>query len=187
MTNSLKINSAAHDIHIWINEHWQDGKTFSMMELLAATKPDIKALTEGKVSGFIHRACHEGMLNRFGKRTNVKNKEYTIYILTDKTIGWAFQGPSRGSAKGRQIDMHLDQHDGLPLLDAGVVVQAAQEVITDHLAPQRARLSKYIPEPISLADQLESLAAQVEKLEKRSLEDYTDIELLDEVKRRMHP
>jgi hypothetical protein len=38
-----------------------------------------------------------------------------------------------------------------------------------------------------LADQLESLAAQVEKLEKRSLEDYTDIELLDEVKRRMHP
>ena len=124
-----------------------------------ASDAGLDNISDGAITGFIHRAVRFGHVQFAGKVAGEHGRMLHQYEIVDREP-WDFKPPSKGSPKGRKIG---ERH--------------YQEV---------PMLTDATPAPVeSLYMRLFDLAAEVEALEKKSLKDYSTEDLLNEIKRRM--
>ena len=120
-------------------------------------------ISEGAITGFIHRAVRFGHVQFAGKVAGEHGRMLYQYEVVDREP-WEFKPPSKGSPKGRTIgERHYQE---MPVL--------SDDTNDDTPAPVE-----------SLHMRLFDLAAEVEALEKKSLKDYSTDELIAELKRRV--
>ena len=118
-------------------------------------------ISEGAITGFIHRAVRFGHVQFAGKVVGEHRRMLHQYEIIDREP-WAFKPPSKGSPKGRTIgEMHY------------------QEV------PENQNQEEEEQSMISLSDRLFMLAVEAAELEKKSLKDYSTDELIAELKTRV--
>ena len=123
----------------------------------------LEEISEGAITGFIHRAVRFGHVQFAGKVAGKQGRILYQYEIMDRGP-WEFKPPSKGSRKGRTIgERHYQE---MPVL--------SDDTNDDTPAPVE-----------SLYMRLFDLAAEVEALEKKSLKDYTSDELIAELKTRM--
>ena len=116
-------------------------------------------ITEGAITGFIHRAVRLGHIQFAGKVAGEHGRMLYQYEIVDREP-WEFKPRSKGSPKGRT--MRERHYQEMPVL------------------------SDNTPAPVeSLYMRLFDLAAEVEALEKKSLKDYSTDELIEELKTRV--
>ena len=131
----------------------------------------LDGISEGAITGFIHRAVRFGHVQFAGKVVGEHRRMLHQYEIIDRE-SWAFKPPSKGSPKGRTIgERHYQE---VPEIQS----QAGEQlklVLTDD-TPASVE---------SLYMRLFDLAAEVEALEKKSLKDYSTDELIEELKRRV--
>lgn len=150
------------------------GFKFTMYTLKGMAEDEgIEDVTDGAISGFIHklvkknRAKYDGKVNEGGN-----NRLLYQYELLNKEP-WPFKGKSKGSPAGRQINR---------------TPNAQLEVQVEELLQEQHKLVLSNEEPVqvqSLFMRLLDLAAEVEALEKKSLKDYSSDELIAELKTRV--
>ena len=123
----------------------------------------LEGISEGAITGFIHRAVRFGHVQFAGKVAGEQGRMLYQYEIVDRKP-WGFKPPSKGSRKGRTIgERHYQE---MPVLS---------DATNDDT-----------PAPVeSLYMRLFDLVAEVEALEKKSLKDYTSDELIAELKTRM--
>ena len=120
-------------------------------------------ISEGAITGFIHRAVRFGHVQFAGKVAGEHGRMLYQYEIMDHEP-WGFKPPSKGSRKGRTIgERHYQE---MPVL--------SDDTNDDTPAPVE-----------SLYMRLFDLAAEVEALEKKSLKDYSTDELIAELKTRV--
>lgn len=121
-------------------------------------------VSEGVITGFVHRAVRLGRVQIVGKVKGNQGRMLYQYEIVDREP-WGFKDKSHGSPKGRTIgDRHYNP------------------VPADVSEPEM----KTPPVTLSLlSDQLFNLAVEVHQLEKKSLKDYSTDELIAELKRRV--
>ena len=126
-----------------------------------ASDAGLDEISEGAITGFIHRAVRFGHVQFVGKVAGEHGRMLHQYEIIDRE-SWAFKPPSKGSPKGRTIG---ERH--------------YQEM------PENQNHEEEEQSMISLSDRLFMLAVEAAELEKKSLKDYTSDELIEELKRRM--
>ena len=120
-------------------------------------------ISEGAITGFIHRAVRFGHVQFAGKVAGEHGRMLHQYEIVDREP-WEFKPPSKGSPKGRTIgERHYQE---MPVLSDD----------TNDDTPASVE---------SLYMRLFDLAAEVEALEKKSLKDYSTDELIAELKTRI--
>ena len=125
-------------------------------------------VSEGAITGFIHRAVRFGHVQLVGKVKGNEGRMLHQYEILNRDP-WGFKPPSKGSPKGRTIG---EKH--------------YQEVPENQNQQYKLMLGDNTPAPVeSLYMRLFDLAAEVEVLEKKSLKDYSTDELIAELKRRV--
>ena len=119
----------------------------------------LDGISEGAITGFIHRAVRFGHVQFAGKVAGEQGRMLYQYEIVDREP-WEFKPRGKGSPKGRTIgERHYQE---MPVL------------------------SDNTPAPVeSLYMRLFDLAAEVEALEKKSLKDYSTDELIAELKTRV--
>ena len=117
-------------------------------------------ISEGAITGFIHRAVRFGHVQFAGKVAGEQGRMLYQYEIIDREP-WEFKPPSKGSPKGRTIG---ERH--------------YQEVPENQSQEEEQTV-------ISLSDRLFMLAVEAAELEKKSLKDYSTDELIAELKTRM--
>ena len=128
-------------------------------------------ISEGAITGFIHRAVRFGHVQFAGKVVGEHRRMLHQYEIIDRE-SWAFKPPSKGSPKGRTIGERHYQEVPENQIKAG---EQLKLVFSDDT-----------PAPVeSLYMRLFDLAAEVETLEKKSLKDYSTDELIAELKTRI--
>ena len=116
-------------------------------------------ITEGAITGFIHRAVRFGHVQFAGKVAGEHGRMLYQYEIVNREP-WEFKPRSKGSPKGRT--MRERHYQKMPVL------------------------SDNTPAPVeSLYMRLFDLAAEVAALEKKSLKDYSTDELIAELKTRV--
>lgn len=123
-------------------------------------------VTQGAITGFIHRAQRFGRVCVYGKVQGASGRKLAAYEIVDRDP-WDFKPKSHGSNKGRKIKNRQYNH----------VPNAEPEKET-------VRVSNY-PLQSLLSDRLFNLAVEVSELEKKSLKDYSTDELIAELKTRV--
>ena len=118
-------------------------------------------ISEGAITGFIHRAVRFGHVQFAGKVAGEQGRMLYQYEIVDREP-WEFKPPSKGSPRGRTIG---ERH--------------YQEV------PENQNQEKEEQSVISLSDRLFMLAVEVAELEKKSIKDYSTDELIAELKTRV--
>ena len=121
----------------------------------------LDGISEGAITGFIHRAVRFGHVQFAGKIAGEHGRMLHQYEIIDRE-SWTFKPPSKGSLKGRTIG---ERH--------------YQEV------PENQNQEEEEQSMISLSDRLFMLAVEVAELEKKSIKDYSTDELITELKRRV--
>ena len=120
-------------------------------------------ISEGAITGFIHRAVRFGHVQFAGKVAGEQGRMLYQYEIVDREA-WEFKPPSKGSPKGRTIgERHYQE---MPML--------SNDTNGDTSAPVE-----------SLYMRLFDLVAEVEALEKKSLKDYSTDEIIAELKTRV--
>ena len=123
----------------------------------------LDGISEGAITGFIHRAVRFGHVQFAGKIAGKQGRMLYQYEIV-KREPWEFKPPSKGSRKGRTIgERHYQE---VPVL--------SDDTNDDTPAPIE-----------SLYMRLFDLAAEVEALEKKSLKDYSTDKLIEELKTRV--
>ena len=125
-----------------------------------ASDAGLDEISEGAITGFIHRAVRFGHVRFAGKVAGEQGRMLYQYEIVDRKP-WGFKPPSKGSPKGRTIG---ERH--------------CQEVPENQSQEEEQTV-------ISLSDRLFMLAVEAAELEKKSLKDYTSDELIAELKTRM--
>ena len=126
-----------------------------------ASAAGLDKISEGAITGFIHRAVRFGHVQFAGKVVGEHRRMLHQYEIIDREP-WEFKPPSKGSPKGRTIG---ERH--------------YQEV------PENQNQEAEEQSMISLSDRLFMLAVEVAELEKKSIKDYSTDELITELKRRV--
>ena len=121
-------------------------------------------VTQGAITGFIHRASRFGHVQVVGKVKGNEGRMLHQYEILNRDP-WGFKPKGHGSNKGRKIKNR--QYNPVP--------DAEPEVKTG---------TNY-PVQIPMSDQLFLLAIKVAALEKKSLKDYSTDELITELKKRV--
>ena len=121
-------------------------------------------VTQGAITGFIHRASRFGHVQVVGKVKGNEGRMLHQYEILNRDP-WGFKPKSRGSNKGRKIKNR--QYNPVPD------------------AEPEAKTGTNYPVQTLLSDQLFLLAVEVAALEKKSLKDYSTDELIAELKRRV--
>lgn len=121
-------------------------------------------VTQGAITGFIHRASRFGHVQVVGKVMGNEGRMLHQYEILNRDP-WGFKPKSLGSNKGRKIKNR--QYNPVP--DA---------------EPEEKIIIKY-PIQTLMSDQLFLLAVEVAELEKKSLKDYSTDELIAELKTRV--
>ena len=121
-------------------------------------------ISEGAITGFIHRAVRFGHVQFAGKVAGEQGRMIHQYEILNRDP-WGFKPKSHGSNKGRKITNR--QYNPVP--------DAEPEAKTGTNCPVQTLLS----------DQLFLLAVDVAALEKKSITDYSTDELIAELKRRV--
>ena len=123
----------------------------------------LDGISEGAITGFIHRAVRFGHVQFAGKVAGEQGRMLYQYEIVDREP-WGFKPPSKGSRKGRTIgERHYQE---MPVL--------SDDTNDDTPAPVE-----------SLYMRLFDLVAEVEVLEKKSLKDYSTDKLIEELKTRV--
>ena len=117
-------------------------------------------ISEGAITGFIHRAVRFGHVQFAGKVAGEQGRMLHQYEIMDHEP-WAFKAPSKGSPKGRTMG---ERH--------------YQEVPENQSQEEEQTV-------ISLSDRLFMLAVEAAELEKKSLKDYSTDELIAELRTRV--
>ena len=125
-----------------------------------ASAAGLDKISEGAITGFIHRAVRFGHVQFAGKVAGEQGRMLYQYEIIDREP-WEFKPPSKGSTKGRTIG---ERH--------------YQEVPENQSQEEEQTV-------ISLSDRLFMLAVEAAELEKKSLKDYSTDELIAELKTRM--
>ncbi len=123
----------------------------------------LDGISEGAITGFIHRAVRFGHVQFAGKVAGEHGRMLHQYKIVDRE-SWAFKPPSKGSPKGRT--MRERHYQEMPVL--------SDDTNGDTPAPVE-----------SLYMRLFDLVAEVEALEKKSLKDYSTDKLIEELKTRV--
>ena len=126
-----------------------------------ASDAGLDEISEGAITGFIHRAVRFGHVQFAGKVAGEQGRMLYQYEIVDREA-WEFKPPSKGSPKGRTIG---ERH--------------YQEV------PENLNQGEEEQSSISLSDRLFMLAVEVAELEKKSIKDYSTDELIAELRKRM--
>ena len=125
-----------------------------------ASAAGLDKISEGAITGFIHRAVRFGHVQFAGKVAGEQGRMLYQYEIIDREP-WEFKPPSKGSPKGRTIgERHYQE---LPENQS----QEEEQTV------------------ISLSDRLFMLAVEAAELEKKSLKDYSTDELIAELKKRV--
>ena len=140
------------------------GFKFTMQTLRDMAAQAGVGVTQGAVTGFIHRASRFGHVQVVSKVKGNEGRMLHQYEILNRDP-WGFKPKSHGSNKGRKIKNR--QYNPVP--------DAEPEVKTGTGYPVQTLLS----------DQLFLLAVEVAELEKKSLKDYSTDELIAELKRRV--
>ena len=125
-----------------------------------ASDAGLDEISEGAITGFIHRAVHFGHVQFAGKVAGEHGRMLYQYEIVDHEP-WAFKPPSKGSPKGRTMG---ERH--------------YQEVPENQSQEEEQTV-------ISFSDRLFMLAVEAAELEKKSLKDYSTDELIAELKTRV--
>ena len=120
----------------------------------------LEGISEGAITGFIHRAVRFGHVQFAGKVAGKQGRMLYQYEIVNREP-WGFKPPSKGSRKGRTIG---ERHN--------------QEVPENQSQEEEQTV-------ISLSDRLFMLAVEAAELEKKSLKDYSTDELIAELKTRV--
>ena len=121
-------------------------------------------VTQGAITGFIHRASRFGHVQVVGKVKGNEGRMLYQYEILNRDP-WGFKPKSHGSNKGRKIKNR--QYNPVPD------------------AEPEAKTGTYYPVQTLMSDQLFLLAVEVAALEKKSLKDYSTDELIAELKKRV--
>ena len=145
---------------------------------------DLEGISEGAITGFIHRAVRLGRVVCIGKAVGQYGRKQHQYEIVDRKP-WSFKTKTIGSLKGRKIEERHYQE--VPDTQNGDIGQVMKGIAKKMGVPVvNFSLSNNEPEGIkSICMRLFNLAAEVEALEKKSLKDYTSDELINELKRRI--
>ena len=125
-----------------------------------ASDAGLDEISEGAITGFIHRAVRFGHVQFVGKVAGEHGRMLYQYEIMDHE-SWAFKPSSKGSPKGRTMG---ERH--------------YQEVPENQSQEEEQTV-------ISLSDRLFMLAVEVAELEKKSIKDYSTDELIAELRKRM--
>ena len=125
-----------------------------------ASDAGLDNISDGAITGFIHRAVRFGHVRLAGKVAGEHGRMLHQYEIVDREP-WDFKPPSKGSPKGRTMG---ERH--------------YQEVPENQSQEEEQTV-------ISLSDRLFMLAVEAAELEKKSLKDYSTDELIAELKRRI--
>ena len=136
-----------------------------------ASDAGLDEISEGAITGFIHRAVRFGHVQFAGKVAGEHGRMLHQYEIVDREP-WDFKPKSHGSHKGRTIKNR--QYNPVPDLT---------ELHSD--SEPEAKTGTNYPIQTLLSDQLFLLAVDVAALEKKSLKDYSTDELIAELKRRV--
>ena len=129
-----------------------------------ASAAGLDKISEGAITGFIHRAVRFGHVQFAGKVAGEQGRMLYQYEIIDREP-WEFKPRSKGSPKGRTIgERHYQE-----------VPEPKKETV---------KVSNYSLQSL-LSDRLFMLAVEAAELEKKSLKDYTSDELIAELKTRM--
>lgn len=128
-------------------------------------------VSEGSITGFIHRAVRLGRVQVAGKAKGNEGRMLHQYEILDREP-WVFKPKSHGSNKGRQLkNRHYNSVPDLTEL---------------HSDPEpETKTGINYPVQTLLSDQLFLLAVDVAALEKKSLKDYSTDDLIEELKKRV--
>ena len=140
------------------------GFKFTMQTLKDMAAQADMNMTQGAITGFIHRATRFGHVQVVGKVKGNEGRMLHQYEILNRDP-WGFKPKSHGSNKGRKIKNR--QYNSVP--------DAEPEVKTGTNYPVQTLMS----------DQLFLLAVEVAALEKKSLKDYSTDELIAELKTRV--
>ena len=121
-------------------------------------------VTQGAITGFIHRASRFGHVQVVGKVKGNEGRMLHQYEILNRDP-WGFKPKSHGSNKGRKIKNR--QYNPVPD------------------AEPEAKTGTNYPVQTLMSDQLFLLAVEVAALEKKSLKDYSTDELIAELKKRV--
>ena len=121
-------------------------------------------ISEGVITGFVHRAVRLGRVQVVGKVKGNEGRMLHQYEILNRDP-WGFKPKSHGSNKGRKIKNR--QYNPVPD------------------AEPEAKTGTNYPVQTLLSDQLFFLAVDVAALEKKSLKDYSTDELIAELKTRV--
>ena len=140
------------------------GFKFTMQTLKDMAAQADMNMTQGAITGFIHRASRFGHVQVVGKVKDNGGRMLHQYEILNRDP-WGFRPKSHGSNKGRKIKNR--QYNPVPDAEPEV------KTFTDY------------PVQSLLSDQLFLLAVEVAALEKKSLKDYSTDELIAELKKRV--
>ena len=129
-----------------------------------ASDAGLDEISEGAITGFIHRAVRFGHVQFAGKVAGEHGRILYQYEIVDREP-WEFKPPSKGSPKGRTIGER--QYNPVPD------------------AEPEAKTGTNYPIQTPLSDQLFLLAVDVAALEKKSIKDYSTDELIEELRTRI--
>ena len=121
-------------------------------------------VSQGAVTGFIHRASRFGHVQVVGKVKGNEGRMLHQYEILNRDP-WGFKPKSHGSNKGRKIKNR--QYNPVPD------------------AEPEAKTGTNYPVQTLMSDQLFLLAVEVAALEKKSLKDYSTDDLIEELKTRV--
>lgn len=140
------------------------GFKFTMQTLKDMAAQAGMDVTQGAITGFIHRASRFGHVQVVGKVKGNEGRMLHQYEILNRDP-WGFKPKSHGSNKGRKIKNR--QYNPVP--------DAEPEAKTGTSYPIQSLLS----------DRLFNLAVEVAALEKKSITDYSTDELIAELKTRV--
>lgn len=140
------------------------GFKFTMQTLKDMAAQAGMDVTQGAITGFIHRASRFGHVQVVGKVMGNEGRMLHQYEILNRDP-WGFKPKSHGSNKGRKIKNR--QYNPVP--------DAEPEAKTGTSYPIQSLLS----------DRLFNLAVEVAALEKKSITDYSTDELIAELKTRV--
>ena len=121
-------------------------------------------VTQGAITGFIHRASRFGHVQVVGKVKGNEGRMLHQYEILNRDP-WDFKPKSHGSNKGRKIKNR--QYNPVPDTEP------------------EAKTGTDYPFQSLMSDQLFLLAVEVAALEKKSIKDYSTDELIEELKTRV--
>ena len=155
--------SATEQLHSLLMQE-EVGFKFTMQTLKDMAAQAGVDVTQGAITGFIHRAVRFGHVQLVGKVKGNEGRMLHQYEILNRDP-WGFKPKSHGSNKGRKITNR--QYNPVPD------------------AEPEAKTGTNYPVQTLLSDQLFLLAVEVAALEKKSLKDYSTDELIAELKTRV--